>query len=308
MNTLSDGVATLVEHLRALAESIVGLRGLAAYPFLFRPFIFLVLLSVVAGLVGTLVNLRKAEFNAEVMVHSVFPGIVVGFIVGGSDAIIIGAGCAGIAVVIALVASQSSRRESDNESAHEGATAVILTAFFALGMTISLKVGDMSGQLEALMFGRLLETTDSGLAQSLVVFILTGIMLALTWKEHLYVAFDRQGALASRINLRGIDYALNACIAAVVVAASSAIGVLLVIAFLIVPGATGRLLGRTVRQTSIIGVSVSLLASWLGMQLLLTPSPRPISPQAGVVLVLVALFFIAVGIAAIGKRRGKVRC
>ena len=42
MNTLSDGVATLVEHLRALSESIVGLRGLAAYPFLFRPFIFLV--------------------------------------------------------------------------------------------------------------------------------------------------------------------------------------------------------------------------------------------------------------------------
>lgn len=52
-------------------------------PYLLRPIIVLGLLALAAGPASTLVNLRRAEFGAETMVHGVFPGIVVGMAVGG---------------------------------------------------------------------------------------------------------------------------------------------------------------------------------------------------------------------------------
>ena len=57
-------------------------------PYLLRPIVVLGLLALAVGPASTLVNLRRAEFSAETMVHGVFPGIVVGMAVGGRDAIV----------------------------------------------------------------------------------------------------------------------------------------------------------------------------------------------------------------------------
>ena len=122
-----------IEQLRSLASHIPGIAPLAQEAFLFRPFILLLVLGVAAGAVGTLVNLRRVEFNAEAMVHSVFPGIVAGFAFGGTDAIPLGASLAALLVVAALVLVEHT------EAHHEGGTAVVLTAFFGLGIVISLK-------------------------------------------------------------------------------------------------------------------------------------------------------------------------
>lgn len=53
-------------------------------PYLLRPIIVLGLLAIAVGPASTLVNLRRAEFSAETMVHGVFPGIVVGMASGGA--------------------------------------------------------------------------------------------------------------------------------------------------------------------------------------------------------------------------------
>lgn len=47
-------------------------------PYLQRPLILLLILGIVGGSVGVLVNLRAMEFSVEALVHSVFPGMVVG--------------------------------------------------------------------------------------------------------------------------------------------------------------------------------------------------------------------------------------
>ena len=62
-----------LEQLRLAAVNVPGLTDLADAPFLFRPLVMVVLLGVVAGVIGVIVNLRSAEFSAEAMVHAVFP-------------------------------------------------------------------------------------------------------------------------------------------------------------------------------------------------------------------------------------------
>jgi len=216
-------------------------------PYLLRPIIVLGLLALAAGPASTLVNLRRAEFGAETMVHGVFPGIVVGMAVGGREGIIPGGALC--AALIAASLTVASRRPRSSEAT----TAVLLTAFFSLGIVISLRIGDMSGQLESLMFGRLLDITPSRMWTSAAVLVVAAVVLALTWRAQIAVAFDREAARVSGIPVTRIDIAFNAALGAIVVAASTAVGVLLVVGYLIVPGAFGRLLAAGTRSMGVVG-------------------------------------------------------
>ena len=172
-------------------------------PFLARPIIVLGLLALAVGPASTLVNLRRAEFSAETMVHGVFPGIVVGMAVGGREAIIPGGAVCAAFVAAALTVASRKQRHS------EATTAVLLTAFFSLGIVISLRIGDMSGQLESLMFGRLLDITLSRMATSALVLVVAAELLAATWRAQVAVAFDREAARVSGIPVTWIGRGLH---------------------------------------------------------------------------------------------------
>ena len=114
-----------VEQIRLLLLDAPFIGDFTQAPFLFRPFLMLVTLGVVSGVVGVVVNLRRLEFNAEAMVHSVFPGVVAGAVFGGLDMIIPGAGLVGIVVAVVLtVVGKRGVHTSD------AGTAVVLTSFF----------------------------------------------------------------------------------------------------------------------------------------------------------------------------------
>ena len=296
-----------LEQLRLAALNIPGLTELATYPFLFRPLVMVVLLGVVAGVIGVIVNLRSAEFSAEAMVHAVFPGIVAGAVYWGINAIIPAASV--VAVAAALVLTLVSHRARHNEASEAG-TAVVLTSFFSIGLILSLAKGDMSGQLEALMFGRLLEVTDERLAQALIVCAVALLLIAATWKEQVAYAFDRTGARASGLRLFALDLVLNTAIAAAVVSASTAVGILLVIGYLVIPGATARVLASRVRTMVLVAIAVGVGGGYLGMLLMALPgtSEKPISPQATVALVMTSILLIAVSVSTARERlRGPAR-
>ena len=264
-------------------------------PFFLRPLLFLLFFGIAAGVVGTLVNLRNWQFGAEASVHSIFPGIVVGAVFGGIDWIPAGGGICAIFVAAALTWAMRHR-------AHEAAAAVVLTSFFALGVIISLKKGDMSGQMEALMFGRLLEVTPQRMVMSLVFCLFACVLVVLSWRAQLMCAFDSAGAGAARVPTTLCDVCLNASMCAIVVAGASAIGVLLVVGYLIVPALAARLLSSSPRQMLAYSVVLSCAGGALGMVTLLIPLSRPTSPQASVALTQVALCTLIVGLHRARKR------
>lgn len=289
--------ADLVESLRHLVAHVPGLAPFASAPYLFRPLLMIVLLGGVCAVVGTLVNLRATEFTAEAMVHAVFPGIVAGAVYGGIDRIVPAAAAVALLAAVALtwVTHRAARR-----SASEAGTAVVLTSFFSIGIILSLAKGDMSGQLEALMFGRLLEVTDLRLAQAVLMCLIALAAVAVTWKEQVAYAFDPVGARAGGMRLLILDLVLNMAVAAVVVSASTAVGTLLVIGYLVIPGATGRILAGRVRTMVAISLATGVGGGYIGLLVMIAPLPRPVSPQACVVLVMAAVLLAA---AAVRSRR-----
>ncbi|WP_290598551.1 metal ABC transporter permease [Lawsonella sp.] len=265
---------------------------------MFRPFIMLVFLGIAAGLVGVIVNLRCMEFNAEAMVHSVFPGIVAGALYWGIDNIVPGAAIVAVIVAIALTWLGRSRR------INEAGTAIVLTSFFGFGIVLSLYKGDMSGQLEALMFGRLLEVSDTRLVQSILVCLIALIAIGVSWRAQIFRAFDRDGAMAAGMNATAVDFLANAAIAAVVVASSSAVGILLVVGYLVVPGAAARLVTRRISTMVPVAILVGVAGGWFGMWLMTVDSPHPISPQAAVALSVLAIYVLLLPVGYVMRKCG----
>jgi len=293
--------AALIETLRQSLEPVPGFQDIASAPYMFRPFIVLIVLGVAGGVVSVIVNLRKLEFNSEATVHSVFPGIVLGAFIGGIDSIIPGASLVGILVAFALTQVGRSGRGSD-----EAGTAVVLTSFFSIGMVISLRVADMSGQLEALMFGRLLDVTDPRMTQTCLVCLVALLVVLPTWRRQIFLAFDRDGARSAGMGGFWDDFAVNAALVAVTIAGSTAVGTLLIIGYLVVPGAAARLSCRSVRAMVPVAIFVGVAGGWLGLWIANLDAPRPISPQASVALSVVGLFFACLAVRGVRSLVAKV--
>lgn len=298
MDSAVSTIMTGVENLRIALQDVPGFRTVASAPYMFRPFIMLVFLGIAAGLVGVIVNLRCMEFNAEAMVHSVFPGIVAGALYWGIDNIVPGAAIVAVIVAIALTWLGRSRR------INEAGTAIVLISFFGFGIVLSLYKGDMSGQLEALMFGRLLEVSDTRLVQSILVCLIALIAIGVSWRAQIFSAFDRDGAMAAGMNATAVDFLANAAIAAVVVASSSAVGILLVVGYLVVPGAAARLVTRRISTMVPVAILVGVAGGWFGMWLMTVDSPHPISPQAAVALSVLAIYVLLLPVGYVMRKCG----
>lgn len=259
-------------------------------PFMARALAVLVVLSLVAGVVGVLVNLRGLEFISDGLTHAVFPGIAIGFVWGGRDGLFVGAMIAAVlsAVVLTLLVRRAVQADA--------AIAIVLTAMFSIGIIVVSRDSDYAGQLEQLLFGRLLTVTGAEVVQTIVICVIALLLVGLTLKEQIFRAFDPTGSAAAGYRPLLLDLVLNVAIALVVVAASSAVGNLLVLAVLIVPGAVARLV--TVRLWLLFPAAAAFaaLAAWVGLAIGFDASVNggvDLPSGSTVVLVLVAGYAVA---------------
>lgn len=260
-------------------------------PFMARALTELILLGILSGVVSTFVLTRRLAFTADAITHTVFPGVVVGYLVGGVSGIFPGALAAGVLTALLLTAFTAVRRVSEDT-----ALAVLLTAMFSLGVVLVSRRTSYTSDLTAFLFGRLLTVTSEQIAQTATVGAITLLLLAASAKELIMRAFDPDGARALGYPIAALDLLLNVCVAMVVVAAAQAVGTILVIALLIVPAAIGRLLSARITTITAIGVAVSVGAGYLGLAASYNASVYHnvrLASGAAVVLTLTAIYLVA---------------
>ncbi|AWB96643.1 metal ABC transporter permease [Agromyces badenianii] len=238
-----------------------ALFGAFAIPFMGRALLVMLVLAVVAGFVGVLVNLRSLEFISDGLTHAVFPGLAIGLAVGGSAGLLPGAAIAALAGALALTWLDRAGVTAD------AAIAIVLTATFSVGVIVVSRSENYAGELEALLFGRVLTIPPAEVLPLIVVALIALGMVLLTLKQQLYRAFDAKGSRAAGDSPLTLDLVLNSAIALVVVAAASTIGTLLVLALLIVPGAVARLVTARLWWLFPVAAAFAAIAAWLGLAL-----------------------------------------
>lgn len=238
---------------------IDALFGAFSLPFMARALGVMLVLAVVAGVVGVLVNLRGLEFISDGLTHAVFPGLAIGLAVGGTAGLIPGAAVAALIAAVVLTLLDRAGITSD------AAIAIVLTATFSVGVIVVSRSDDYAGELEALLFGRVLTVPPEQVLPLVLVSLAALAAVGVTLKQQLFRAFDAGGSRAAGDSALALDLVLNSAVALVVVAASATVGSLLVLALLIVPGAVARLVSQRMWWLFPIAAAFAAIAAWLGL-------------------------------------------
>ncbi|APF39831.1 metal ABC transporter permease [Neomicrococcus aestuarii] len=228
-----------------------------AYGFMVNATLVTLAAAVVCGVLSCWLVLMGWALMGDAVSHAVLPGVALSFIFGVPFAI--------GALVFAMLAvfligglRDSSRLKSD------AATGAVFTALFALGIVIVSRTPSQV-DLTHILFGNVLGTGPGELAQVLILGAITLAILLLKRKDLVLLAFDRVHAHALGLNAKALHALLLGLLALTVVASLQAMGTILVVAMLIIPGATAVLLTRSFSKMLVISVVLGLASTIVGV-------------------------------------------
>ena len=237
------------------------------------------LVGSACGLVGNYLMLRRMALVGDAISHSVLPGIAIAFLLSGtrnSFAMFAGALLAGVVTTVIIEAiHRNSRIKQD------AAIGIAFTTLFAIGVIlISIFASQVDLDQECVLYGEIAsvpleEATVIGrqaigptaLVRMGGVLAGTILLIILFYKELLVSSFDPGLASSMGINSTAMHYGLMSWLSVVVVSAFESVGAILVIAMLILPGATARLLSNRLGVMMILTVVHCAIASLVGVHL-----------------------------------------
>ena len=238
------------------------------YEFMVRAFATTVVAAIVCALLSCWLVLIGWSLMGDAVSHAVLPGVVIAamidipFAVGALLAALIAVG------MIGGVREAGTVRE-------DAAMGIVFTALFSLGLILIARFP--SGQdLHSILFGSVLGVRDSDLVQVLTVSAFTVIVLLAFRRDLIMLAFDRLQAHTLGLRTRTLTALLLATLATATVAGVQSVGVILVVATLIVPGATAQLVAGTMRGTMIVAVVVETSSSRLVLVVQVAREVRPL--------------------------------
>ncbi len=231
------------------------------YSFMQRSLITAVLVGIVCAAVGSYLMVQRLALLGDAISHSVLPGLAIAFMIGAD--IFVGAFIAGVlsTIVITWIRARSQIKE-------DAAMGIVFSAFFALGVTlITIIQKDNKIDLNHFLFGNILSVTNEEVRNTAIITTIVLTIVILLYKELMFYTFDPIGAQASGLPTNLLNFGLMILIALTIVASLKSVGVILVLAMLITPGATAYLLVTRLHHMMILGAVIGVIASISGMYL-----------------------------------------
>ena len=248
-----------------------------------RALIEVLVMGATCGAIGAYVVLRRLAFIGDALSHAVFPGVVLAYVAGLP--IFAGAMTAGAitSVAIALVSRGQRIRE-------DTAIGIFFAGAFALGIVLISTQSGYQRDLSAFLVGDLLAVGWGDIAVSAITGAgVIGLLVALR-KELLLVSFDRTYAQALGYPVFALELLLLLLLTATIVVSLSAVGIILVLAMLVTPAATARLLVDRFTPMMVLGAALGAAYGVLGWYV---SYHLGWSPGGSIVLVATLLFIVA---------------
>jgi manganese/iron transport system permease protein len=256
------------------------------FPFMTNAMAIAVMVAIPTALLSCFLVLKGWSLMGDAISHAVLPGVVLAYIVGlplGLGAFAAGMGCA----LSVGYLKENSRIKEDT------VMGVVFSGLFGLGIVLYTSI-QTDVHLDHILFGDILGVGTGDLVQTgLIALVVTLVVLA-KWRDLLLFTFDPQQAGAIGLPVRLLHYGLLALLSLTIVAALTAVGIVLVIALLVAPGAIAYLWSKRFGPMLAIAVLVSAATSLLGIYLDSAPAPT--------IVLLMSATFIATFIVTTARR------
>lgn len=263
-----------------------------AYEFMQRALIVAVLVGAVSAVLSCFLVLKGWSLMGDAISHAVLPGIVIAYLAGLPLAI--GAFAAGLLSAVATgYLKDNSRIKEDT------AMGIVFTGMFGLGLVLFSRI-QTDLHLTHILFGDMLGVSWADLIETGLVAGGTLLVVLSKRKDFLLYTFDPQHARAIGLPVGLLHYGLLAMLSLTIVASLKAVGIILVVAMLIAPGAIGLLVTRRFDTMLIVAtlaaVGSSVAGTLLSYYINASSGPSIVLIQTG--LFLAALVFGQGGIFA----------
>ena len=253
------------------------------YEFMQRGLLASTLVGVLCAVVGCYVVLRGMAFLGDALAHAILPGVAIAYLCNGN--LLIGALAA--AIVVALLIGFLSRQGTIKE---DTAIGILFAAALSLGVLLISSIRTYAVDLTHILFGNVLGVSSEDLIFTAVLGAAVLGFIVVFYREFLVMSFDPVLAATLRMRAERFRTLMLILLALTIVVSLQTVGVGLVAAMLVTPGAAAYLLTRRLASMMIVAALIGALSSVVGLYLSFYLS---VASGAAVVLTATVIFLLA---------------
>ncbi|PSX08320.1 metal ABC transporter permease [Photobacterium angustum] len=232
---------------------------------LLEPFLYSYMLNAmwVSALIGGVcaflscfLMLKGWSLIGDALSHSIVPGVAGAYMIGlpfSFGAFFSG----GLAAAGMLFLSQRSKLKED------AVIGLIFTAFFGLGLFL-VSLYPSAVNIQTIVMGNILAITPVDTLQIVTIGCLSLLVLCVKWRDFMVVFFDENHAKTIGLSPKFLKIVFFSILSASTVAALQTVGAFLVIAMVVIPGATAYLLSDRFSIVIIYSVIIGVISAFLG--------------------------------------------
>ncbi len=226
--------------------------------FMKRALLSLLFIAPACAAMGVLVVNFRMAFFSDAVSHSAFTGVALGVLFGINPMITL--------ILLGILVGFGVTRIKERS---ELPTDTIIGVFFSLGVALGIVIISarraLSRTLDAFLYGNVLAVTDGEVVLMSALLVAVILFLAFGYNRLFLIGINEALARTGGVRVKLHNYAFAAMLALVVTVAIRIVGILLVTAMLIVPGACARNLARSAGGMFWYAVAVGLISSLLGL-------------------------------------------
>jgi zinc/manganese transport system permease protein len=229
-----------------------------SYQFMVNAFEVGGIVSVVAGVVGYFVILRRTAFAAHALSHIGFAGAAGGVLLSWTPILGLVVSCVAAGGVIGALGQRVRERD----------TVIGIVLAFTLGLGVLflyLYTGGDAGLAISILFGQIVGVTSDEVVQTLVIGVVTLVLIAVMYRPLLFASVDEDVAEARGIPVRALSIAFMMTVGLAVAVSVQVVGVLLIFALVVTPAAIAERVCRSPGQALLTGIAIALASTWIGL-------------------------------------------
>jgi manganese transport system permease protein len=250
------------------------------HEFMLKAILVSALVGIVCSALSCYMTLKGWALMGDAVSHAVMPGVVIAYVL--NIPLAVGAFLFGVGSVVAIGFIKSKTRVKEDT-----VIGLVFTGFFALGLVLVSKIRS-SIDLTHILFGNVLGISDADIWQTVIISAITLVTLAILRKDLILFCFDATHARSIGLNITFLYYLLLSLLSLTAVAGLQTVGIILVVAMLVTPGATAYLLSDNFDRMMLIAMASGVFSSVMGTYI----SYHIDGSTGGCIVVLQTLLFV----------------
>lgn len=254
------------------------------------------ILGIVGGVLGCFAVLRRQALLGDALSHTALPGIALAFLFTGSKAplvLMLGAAVAGwLGTLLILGLVRETRISQD------AALGIVLTVFFGGGLVLLTYIQQTHGSeqagLDKFLFGQAATLVERSVIEMAAVGLIALLIVAVFYKEFKLLSFDTAFAGSLGFPVQWLDVLLTTLIVAAVAIGLQTVGVVLMAAMLIGPGAAARQWTNRLSVMLLLAGLFGALAGVSGAVISVSAARVPTGPMIVLCMTAIVIFSLLI--------------